>query len=185
MEAKSKNKIHNINTNSDSLKKFTIPRKRTSDSAYLEICRTDWREYSFIQSTLEGSKLDSSYQLNLLWNFGDVKLVHNVKIEQRFAAKRSEMRQEGRRRKEMEEITFFFVTSHKTALKLYQDGLSINSSDINALGNPAYGVYLHRHIDVLLNYHKLNNLAAETVLFFKLHQLPQVIPLTHTSDGLD
>ncbi|XP_072112475.1 uncharacterized protein tex15 [Mobula birostris] len=168
MESKSKNKIQHINTNSDSLKKFTIPRKRTTDSAYLEICRTDWREYSFIQSTLEGSKLDSSNQLNLLWNFGDVKLIHNVKIEQRFAAKRSEMRQEGRRGKEMEEITFFFVTSQKSALKLYQDGLSINSSDINALGNPAYGVYLHRHIDVLLNYHKRNNLAAETVLFFKV-----------------
>ncbi|XP_067893074.1 protein TASOR [Heterodontus francisci] len=168
MEPNSKNEIFYVNPNLDSLKKFTIPRKKTIDKAYLEICHTDWREYSSIHSTLDGSKLDSSYSLNSLWKFGDMKLIHNGNLEQRFAEKRAKMREDGRRGKELEESTLFLVTSHSAALKLYQEGLNINFSAIRALGNPACGVYLHRHIDVLLRYQQQNNLVTETIVFFKV-----------------
>ncbi|XP_038648607.1 uncharacterized protein LOC119963487 isoform X2 [Scyliorhinus canicula] len=143
MEPNSKTEISYISPNLDNLKKFTIPKKKSTDRAYLEICHTDWREYSFIQSTLDGSKLDSSYNLNFLWRFGDMKLIHNVKLEQRFAEK-------------------------SAASKLYQEGLNINFSTLRALGKPSCGVYLHRHIDVLLRYHQQNNLVTETIVFFKV-----------------
>ncbi|GCB59803.1 hypothetical protein scyTo_0012602 [Scyliorhinus torazame] len=168
MEPNSKTEISYINPNLDNLKKFTIPKKKSTDRAYLEICHTDWREYSFIQSTLDGSKLDSSYNLNFLWKFGDMKLIHNVKLEQRFAEKRAKLREDGRRGKELEENTLFLVTSYSAASKLYQEGLNINFSTLRALGNPACGVYLHRHIDVLLRYHQQNNLVTETIVFFKV-----------------
>ncbi|XP_048466913.1 protein TASOR [Rhincodon typus] len=97
-----------------------------------------------------------------------MKLIHNVKLERRFAEKRAKMRETGRRGKELEENTLFLVTSHSAALKLYQEGLNINCSAMRALGNPACGVYLHRHIDVLLKYHQQNNLLTETIVFFKV-----------------
>uniref|UniRef100_UPI00398F0714 uncharacterized protein isoform X2 n=1 Tax=Pristiophorus japonicus TaxID=55135 RepID=UPI00398F0714 len=188
MELNSKNEISYVNPNRGSLKKFTIPRKKSADKAYLEICHTDWREYSFIQSTLEGSKLDGSYSLNTLWKFGDMKLIHNVKLEQRFAEKRAKMREDGRRGKELEESTFFLATSHIAAFKLYHEGLKCNVSSLQALGNPACGVYLHRHIDVLLRHHQLNNLATETILFFKvlLGKVKTIPPcMKKTKTGVD
>ncbi|XP_069781895.1 uncharacterized protein [Narcine bancroftii] len=186
METNKKNKILKINENSNNLKKFTIPKKRTTDTAYFEICHTDRREYSFIQSTLDESNLIADTVLNLQWKFGELSSYIMPKLEQRFADKRSKMREEGRRGKEIEENMFFLVTSHQSALKLIHDGLSVNSSHMSALGNPADGVYLHRHIDILLKYHQRNKLITKTILFFKvLLGKVRTIPPCHHKGKID
>ncbi|XP_055972877.1 testis-expressed protein 15 [Sorex fumeus] len=153
----------------NSLKKFTIPKiKRTTEKVYLSPCYTNTREYSFIRDTLNQSRLDISCDLQLSWQFGDTKLVHNKDLEKKFTSKRSEMRENGRHARELEEHFCFLALSQSNVAEIYKNGLSTKASHLKMLGNPLLGVYVFRHVDVALNYAHSRSFTVENIIIFKV-----------------
>ncbi|KAM6221030.1 uncharacterized protein ACDL77_001990 [Rhynchocyon petersi] len=158
-----------IGIESSPLKKFTIPKiRRTTDKAYLSYCGTNTREYGFIHDTLNQWRLDVNSDLQSSWQFGDTKLVHNEDLENEFTAKRSEMRDNGRHGRELEEHFCFLALPHDDMTKIYQNGLSTKSSTLKILGNPLLGIYVFRYIDVALNYACSKNITVENIFIFKV-----------------
>nr|XP_015192605.1 PREDICTED: protein TASOR-like [Lepisosteus oculatus] len=150
------------------LKKFTIPRKkRNLEKALLEECPKESREYSYIHSTLNDSRLDITYEIFPPWECQDVKLVHNEDLAREFSEKRFEMRSKGRHGREMEERFCFLVTSIKGAAQLYENGVKTCKTGPYTLGNPLYGVYLFRHVDVALKRAMKKSAAPKTIVIFK------------------
>ncbi|XP_044536197.1 testis-expressed protein 15 [Gracilinanus agilis] len=164
-----------------SLKNFTIPKiRRTAEKVYLSSCHTNRREYSFINHTLSQCRLDLSCELQSSWQFGETKLVHNEYLEKKFSAKRLEMREHGRRGRELEEHYCFLALSHSAVSRMYQSGLCTRESTLKALGNPLLGVYLFRHADVALSYarsrkHHVDNLMIFKVLYGKVKKIQPVV----------
>ncbi|XP_055000143.1 testis-expressed protein 15 [Sorex araneus] len=153
----------------NSLKKFTIPKIRgTTEKVYLSPCYTNTREYSFIRDTLNQSRLDVSCDLQLSWQFGDTKLVHNKDLEKKFTSKRSEMRENGRHARELEEHFCFLALSQSNVAEIYKNGLSTKASYLKILGNPLLGVYVFRHVDVALNYAHSRSMTVENIMIFKV-----------------
>ncbi|XP_074849944.1 testis-expressed protein 15 isoform X2 [Carettochelys insculpta] len=151
------------------LKKFTIPKiRRTADKVSLTPCYTNQREYSSINHTLSQSRLNTGCDLQSMWQFGEIKLVHNEDLEKKFAAKRASMREEGRQGRELEEHFCFLVLPWVEVSKIYQGGIQTGESLMKELGNPLLGVYLLRHVDVALNYANKRLTGAEHILIFKV-----------------
>ncbi|XP_038181448.1 testis-expressed protein 15 [Arvicola amphibius] len=150
-------------------KKFTIPKiRRTTEKVYLSSCYTNTREYGFIHGTLKQCRLDTSCDLQLTWQFGDTKLVRNEYLEKQFSAKRSEMRENGRHGRELEEHFCFLALPQSDVVEIYQNGLSTRASTLKTLGNPLLGIYMFRHVDVALNYAHSRNTTVENIVVFKV-----------------
>ncbi|XP_025071743.1 testis-expressed protein 15 isoform X1 [Alligator sinensis] len=153
----------------DPLKKFTIPKiRRTSDKVSLTPCCTNQREYSSITRTLNQSCLDIGCDLQSLWAFGEIQLVHNEDLEKKFAAKRTKMREEGRQGRELEEHFCFLVLRRDEVSKIYHGGICAGESAMKELGNPLCGVYLFRHVDIALSYAKSKLIKVENIMIFKV-----------------
>ncbi|XP_021568486.1 testis-expressed protein 15 [Carlito syrichta] len=151
------------------LKKFTIPKiRRAAEKVYLSSCCTDTREYGFIHDTLNQCRLNVSCDLQLSWQFGDTKLVHNEELEKNFTTKRSEMRESGRHSREFEEHFCFLALSQRDAAEIYQNGISTGASTLKILGNPLLGTYIFRHVDVALNYAHSQSITVESIMLFKV-----------------
>nr|XP_051690041.1 testis-expressed protein 15 isoform X3 [Oryctolagus cuniculus] len=151
------------------LKKFTIPKiRKTAEKVYLSPCCTNTREYSFIHDTLNQCRLDVSCDLQLSWQFGDTKLVHNEDLEKKFTAKRSEMRENGRHGRELEEHFCFLALPQSDVAEIYQKGISTKSSTLKILGNPLLGIYIFRHVDIALNYAHSHSITVENIIIFKV-----------------
>ncbi|XP_005066557.3 testis-expressed protein 15 isoform X1 [Mesocricetus auratus] len=152
-----------------SRKKFTIPKiRKTTEKVYLSSCYTNTREYGFIHGTLKQSRLDVSCDLQFTWQFGDTKLVRNEYLEKQFSAKRSEMRENGRHGRELEEHFCFLALPQSDVVEIYQNGLSTRASTLKILGNPLLGIYMFRHVDVALNYAHSWGTTVETIMIFKV-----------------
>ncbi|XP_035308896.1 testis-expressed protein 15 isoform X2 [Cricetulus griseus] len=152
-----------------SRRKFTIPKiRRTTEKAYLSSCYTNTREYGFIHSTLKQFRLDVNCDLQFTWQFGDTKLVRNEYLEKQFSAKRSEMRENGRHGRDLEEHFCFLALSQSDVVEIYQNGLSTRASTLKILGNPLLGVYMFRHVDVALNYAHSRSTTVEAIMIFKV-----------------
>ncbi|XP_012992717.3 uncharacterized protein LOC105021734 isoform X3 [Esox lucius] len=93
------------------------------------------------------------------------KLHHSQKEEGRW--KRSEMRLHDRHIREMEERFCFLVTSDQEAAQIYQHGLMVENTDQQSLGNPSYGIYLHKHVDVALK-NVSGTPAGKVLIIFKV-----------------
>ncbi|XP_074084377.1 testis-expressed protein 15 isoform X2 [Macrotis lagotis] len=164
-----------------SLKNFTIPKiRKTKEKAYLSSCHTNRREYSAISHTLTQCRLDLSCELQSLWQFGETKLVHNEHLEKKFSAKRMELRERGRRGRELEEHYCFLALSHSAVSRMYQGGLCTRESTMKALGNPLMGVHVFKHADVALSYARsrkrhVDNLMIFKVLFGKVKKIQPVV----------
>ncbi|KAL4617617.1 testis-expressed sequence 15 protein [Arapaima gigas] len=153
-------------TGKGALKNFTIPRKRRAagtSSSFLEPCSKDSREYSFILSTLNDSRLNPNKHFFLSSDCQQVKLVHNEELLREFSEKRSEMRSKGRNVREMEEKFCFLVESAETMERLCEQGLKVDNKAKHTLGNPMHGVCLYRHVDVALK-----NTSKRTIIIFKV-----------------
>ncbi|KAL1772925.1 testis-expressed sequence 15 protein [Sigmodon hispidus] len=156
-------------TEANSGKKFTIPKiRRTTEKVYLSSCYTNTREYGFVHDTLKQCQLDTSCDLQLMWQFGDTKLVRNEYLEKQFSAKRSEMRESGRHGRELEEHFCFLALPQSDVLEIYQNGLSARASTLKILGNPLLGIYMFRHVDVALNYAHSRSTTVESIMIFKV-----------------
>ncbi|KAM5310954.1 testis-expressed protein 15 [Glossophaga mutica] len=152
-----------------SLKKFTIPKiRRTSRKVYLSPCFTNTREYRFIHDTLNQCRLDVSCDLQSSWQFGDTKLVRNEDLEKNFTSKRSEMRENGRHGRELEEHFCFLALPQSDVAEIYYNGISSKASTLKILGNPLLGIYIFRHVDVALNYAHSRSINVESIIVFKV-----------------
>ncbi|CAK6442621.1 unnamed protein product [Pipistrellus nathusii] len=151
------------------LKKFTIPKIRmTAGKVYLSSCFTNTREYSFIHDTLNQCQLDVRCDLQSSWQFGDTKLVHNKDLERSFTSKRTEMRENGRHGRELEEQFCFLALPHRDVAEIYKNGISTRASTLKILGNPLLGVYMFRHVDVALSYAQSRSINVENIIIFKV-----------------
>nr|XP_029502831.1 testis-expressed protein 15 isoform X1 [Oncorhynchus nerka] len=151
------------------LRNFTIPRRKRGDGkALLDVCLKESRDYSLIQTTLNESRLDMGKEISFSWQWDDVTLIHNEELLREFFEKRSEMRLKDRHVREMEERFCFLVTSDQKAKQMYQHGLKVENTDQHSLGNPSYGVYLHRHADVALKNISSNTPAGKILIIFKV-----------------
>ncbi|XP_006974008.2 testis-expressed protein 15 isoform X1 [Peromyscus maniculatus bairdii] len=150
-------------------KKFTIPKiRRTTEKVYLSSCFTNTREYDFIHGTLKQCRLNTSCDLQVTWQFGDTKLVRNEYLEKQFSAKRSEMRENGRYGRELEEHFCFLALPQSAMVEIYQNGPSTRASTLKILGNPVLGVYMFRHVDVALSYAYSRSTTVESIMIFKV-----------------
>ncbi|XP_036851424.2 testis-expressed protein 15 [Manis javanica] len=152
-----------------SMKKFTIPKiRRTAEKVYLSPCCTNTREYSFVHDILNQCRLDVSCDLQSSWQFGDTKLVHNEDLEKNFTSKRSEMRENGRHGRELEEHFGFLALPQSDVAEIYQNGISTKASTLKILGNPLLGIYIFRHVDVALNYAHCRGTPVESIIILKV-----------------
>ncbi|XP_051822691.1 testis-expressed protein 15 [Antechinus flavipes] len=152
---------------------------------YLSSCHTNRREYSSINHTISQCRLDLSCELQSAWQFGETKLVHNEYLEKKYSAKRTEMRERGRRGCELEEQYCFLALSNNAMSRMYQSGLCTRESTMKALGNPLLGVYLFRHSDVALSYARcrkrhVDNLMIFKVLYGKVKKIQPMVDKTKT-----
>ncbi|KAL0964990.1 hypothetical protein UPYG_G00275360 [Umbra pygmaea] len=151
------------------LKDFIIPRKKRRDgkAGHLSPCPGDSRDFSLIQFILNESRLDMTKEISLPWHWDSVNLIHNEELLQEFSEKRSEMRLSDRHIREVEERFCFLVTSNQKAMHIYQHGLKVENTDEHSLGNPSYGVYLHKHVDVALK-NISGTTAGKVLIIFKV-----------------
>ncbi|XP_061491915.1 testis-expressed protein 15 isoform X2 [Rhineura floridana] len=152
------------------LKKFTIP-KRAPDKGFLTECSTNQRDYSEIIQRLSQSCLDTECNLESLWQFDKIEMVHNKDLEEDFVAKRAKLREEGRQDKE---VSGFLIVPKDEVSKICQSGLHIGHSTKNKLnivkelGNPQLGVYLFRYVEVALNYASKHSIPVENIIIFRV-----------------
>ncbi|MEE6458535.1 hypothetical protein FKM82_000327 [Ascaphus truei] len=150
---------------SNPLKNFTIPKiRRAADRAYLASCLTDSREYHDIQIALSEARLNIGCDLRASWQFGETKLIINDDLEKKFVAKRSEMRKEGR---PLQEHFCFRVLPRSAVMNIYLHGLHVDGAAPKALGNPTWGVYVFRHIDVALQFAQQKGSKSNYIMVFK------------------
>ncbi|KAM4706706.1 testis-expressed protein 15 [Discoglossus pictus] len=157
-----------------------------TEEVYLARCLEDKREYTDIQNALNEARLNVGCELRSSWQFGETKLIFNHDLENKFAAKRSEMRDEGRHGRELQDHYCFLVLNNMTVMDICRNGLQVDGSFSSALGNPLFGVYLFRHIDVALNFAQQRNAKSNTILIFKalLGKIKQVQPIKSTKKKL-
>ncbi|XP_053148135.1 testis-expressed protein 15 isoform X2 [Hemicordylus capensis] len=152
------------------LKNFTIP-KRAPDKDFLMKCSTNQRDYNEIRQRLSQSCLDTECDLESLWHFDKIEMVHNKDLEEEFITKRTKMREEVKQDKE---VSSFLVVSKDEVSKICQHGLHINHSTkkelniVKELGNPQLGVYLFRYVDVALNYASKHSVQIENIIIFRV-----------------
>lgn len=122
-------------------------------------------------SKLPNDGITNISRVGVIFNFRTVCDTSNP-VDQSFAFMflflRSEMRLKDRHVREMEERFCFLVTSDQKAKQMYQHGLKVENSDQHSLGNPSYGVYLHRHADVALKNISGNTPAGKILIIFKV-----------------
>ncbi|XP_053226387.1 testis-expressed protein 15 [Podarcis raffonei] len=152
------------------LKKFTIP-KRAPDKGLLTECSNNQRDSNEIKQRLIQSCLDKECNLESLWQFSKIKMVHNKDLEEEFVAKRTKLREAGRQDKE---TSSFLLVSNKEVSNICQNGLHTGHSKkeqlkiMKELGNPQLGIYLFRHIDVALNYASEHSIPIENIIIFRV-----------------
>ncbi|XP_033029814.1 testis-expressed protein 15 [Lacerta agilis] len=152
------------------LKKFTIP-KRAPDKGLLTECSNNQRECTEIKERLSQSCLDKECNLESLWQFNKIEMVHNKDLEEEFVTKRTKLREAGRQDKE---TSSFLLVSQKEVSNICQSGLHTGHSKkeqldiMKQLGNPQLGIYLFRHIDVALNYASKHSLPIENIIIFRV-----------------
>ncbi|XP_070598305.1 testis-expressed protein 15 isoform X2 [Erythrolamprus reginae] len=151
------------------LKKFTIPKKRP-DKDFLTECLANQRDYNEIKQRLNENCLDIQCHLESLWQFHKIEMVHNKDLEEEYIAKRTELREEGRQDKE---LSSFLVVSRNEVQQICQNGLCTGDSkrEINImkeLGNPQFGVYLFRYVDIALNYASKHSFPVENIIIFRV-----------------
>nr|XP_034953071.1 testis-expressed protein 15 [Zootoca vivipara] len=152
------------------LKKFTIP-KRAPDKGLLTECSNNQRDCNEIKQRLSQSCLDKECNLESLWQFSKMKMVHNKDLEEEFVAKRTKLREAGRQDKE---TSSFLLVSNKEVSNICQSGLHTGHSKkeqqniMKQLGNPQFGIYLFRHIDVALNYASEHSIPIENIIIFRV-----------------
>ncbi|XP_048360368.1 testis-expressed protein 15 [Sphaerodactylus townsendi] len=152
------------------LKKFTIP-KRTPDKDFLTDCSTNQRDYHEVKEQLTQGCFDRECNLESLWHFDKIEIVHNKDLEEEFVTKRTKMREQGRMDKE---LPSFLVASKEEVLKICQSGLRTSNSIkkqlhiMSELGNPQLGVYLFRHVDIALKYASKNSVPIENIIIFRV-----------------
>ncbi|XP_075460193.1 testis-expressed protein 15 isoform X3 [Ascaphus truei] len=148
------------------LKNFTIPKiRRAADIVYLAGCLTDTREYREIQIAVKEARLNIGCELQTSWKFGEINLIFNDDLKKKYAAKRSEMREEGR---QLQEHFCFLVLPRSAIMNIYQHGLHVDGTASTALGNPLRGICVFRHIDVALNFAKQTDSKSDYIMVFKV-----------------
>ncbi|XP_039513117.1 protein TASOR isoform X1 [Pimephales promelas] len=126
---------------------FHIPRKSREKRALFQHVSLESREFSEIQQILTSSYKDSSSAGTFLYS--KPRLVHNDPLEKDFMEKRRELKLDGRTEKELSESFCFLLCDAQKVSVVCERGLSVGSSWMNMLGNPAKGVYLCQFSDLL------------------------------------
>ncbi|XP_056095994.1 protein TASOR [Rhinichthys klamathensis goyatoka] len=126
---------------------FHIPRKSREKRALFQHVSLDSREFSEIQQILSSSYKDSSSAGTFLYS--KPRLVHSDPLEKDFMEKRRELKLDGRTEKELSESFCFLMCDAQKVSVVCERGLSVGSSWMNMLGNPAKGVYLCQFSDLL------------------------------------
>ncbi|KAH0628496.1 hypothetical protein JD844_009758 [Phrynosoma platyrhinos] len=105
-------------------------------------------------------------------------MVRNKHLEEEFVAKRTKLREEGKQDKA---VFSFLVASNDEVSKICQSGLHIGHSKkqlkiMNELGNPQFGVYLFRYVDIALNYASSHSTPFENIIIFRVTtmEVPQL-----------
>ncbi|KAG2466705.1 PGM5 protein, partial [Polypterus senegalus] len=68
----------------------------------------------------------------------------------------------------MEERFCFLVTTSSEAFQMYTEGVKIDTTGPCTLGNPKYGIYLHRYVDVALKQALQKTVSVEKIVVFKV-----------------
>ncbi|XP_077088075.1 protein TASOR [Siphateles boraxobius] len=126
---------------------FHIPRKSREKRALFQHVSVDSREFSEILQILSSSYKDSSSAGTFLYS--KPRLVHSDPLEKDFMEKRRELKLDGRTEKELSESFCFLMCDAPKVSVVCERGLSVGSSWMNMLGNPAKGVYLCQFSDLL------------------------------------
>ncbi|KAE8631580.1 hypothetical protein XENTR_v10001235 [Xenopus tropicalis] len=150
-----------------SLKSYVIPKVKTAaERGYLARDMTSEREYYDFLDILNKARLNTLCELKSSWDFGEPKMICNPDLEKKYFEKRSEIREYGKNY--LKEQFCFLVLTKAATVDIWQNGLSINSSSFNKLGNPQLGVYVFRHIDVALIWAQINSKNSDVVIVFKV-----------------
>ncbi|XDV21846.1 hypothetical protein PO909_026866, partial [Leuciscus waleckii] len=107
----------------------------------------DSREFSEILQILSSSYKDCSSAGT--FQYSKPRLVHSDPLEKDFMEKRRELKLDGRTEKELSESFCFLMCDAQKVSAVCERGLSVGSSWMNMLGNPAKGVYLCQFSDLL------------------------------------
>ncbi|XP_067272436.1 protein TASOR isoform X2 [Pseudorasbora parva] len=144
---------------------FHIPRKSREKRALFQHVSTDSREFSDILQILTSSYKDSSSTGTFVYS--KPRLVHSEPLEKDFMEKRKELKQDGRTEKELSESFCFMLCEDQKISVLCEKGLSVGSSWMNILGNPAKGVYLCQFSD-LLQVNPIEPGSTGNIIIFKV-----------------
>ncbi|XP_072136515.1 protein TASOR isoform X1 [Mobula birostris] len=145
-------------------KSFQIPKKNKEKKERCHLVPVGSREFKQdILKVLNSSCLESSSSAN--FTYMKPRLVHNERLEREYAEKRKEMRNEGRTEKELAESYAFLLTEPSKVATICEKGLSVGSSKVTVLGNPAMGIYLSKYCDVLQPNPMDNGRKAEIIIF--------------------
>ncbi|KAA0712505.1 Protein TASOR [Triplophysa tibetana] len=144
---------------------FHIPRKNREKRALFQDMSTDSREFADILQILTSSYKESSSMGTFVYS--KPCLVHNELLEKDFMEKRRELKQDGRTEKELSENFCFLLCDAQKISAVCERGLSVGSSWINTLGNPAKGVYLCQFSD-LLQIAPLEPASTGNIIIFKV-----------------
>lgn len=133
----------------DTLKQFTIPKRKKAKRELFETIASDSREY--VQDILQVLKLsykDRESARN--FSYSRPRLIHNDQLLDEYAEKKKQMRQDGYTEKELQDVYgFLYVETEQEMRRICRDGLHTGNCKISCLGNPKMGVYLSKHADII------------------------------------
>ncbi|XP_029457884.1 testis-expressed protein 15 [Rhinatrema bivittatum] len=112
-------------------------------------------------------------------NTGNRSSIVNGTILSTCTLLKSEMREQGRHGRELQEHFCFLVLSNSAVMEIYRYGMSTDGNAMKALGNPLMGVYLHRHVDVALKFAHQKSMNTGKVMIFKMFSPTWMPHLSH------
>ncbi|XP_074644304.1 uncharacterized protein LOC141901116 [Tubulanus polymorphus] len=134
----------------DSLKKFTIPKRKKSRKELLEKVGLESRQYLNDVLPLVTQSFHNPITADSAFQFTDAFLIHNDDLTTRYLERRKHMRTAGYSEKEItDSYAFLYTKDLDAAKKLCSEGTSVGNCEFSCLGNPKMAVCLCRHADIL------------------------------------
>ncbi|KAL3876180.1 hypothetical protein ACJMK2_034051 [Sinanodonta woodiana] len=134
-----------------------IPRRKTE--GLLEEVKLNSPEGQSILADVKRTCFDTNYE-DKFWKIEKIEIVSNFVLEKRYEDKKRELKEQGRKGKELEEHLMFLSEQGYNLSTVVKDGCKTGTKKRHVLGYTRSGVHLHRNLDILVRFMTFKNFSS-------------------------
>ncbi|KAK3579532.1 hypothetical protein CHS0354_028362 [Potamilus streckersoni] len=134
-----------------------IPRRKTE--GLLEEVKLNSPEGQSILADVKRTCFDTNYE-DKFWKIEKIEIVTNFVLEKRYEDKKRELKEQGRKGKELEEHLMFLSEQGYNLSTVIKDGCKTGTKKRHVLGCTKSGVHLHRNLDILVRFMTFKNFSS-------------------------